>query len=290
LGVRHPLGAPYQLYKWCQIAKIGGAQILFLSVGVGPIMNRISRFLMLRALKMADYRSYRETAAFNYLKEIGFDTSRDFLYPDLVFSLPKESLPGPKGTSSNPIIVGLGLISYHGWSYDPGLGEDIYQAYFSKIKSFASWLFSKGFIVCLIFGDKDDRRPVNEFIAFVNKQGQTAWRERLIAEEIANVSQLFDRLAQTDLVVASRFHNVLCALMLEKPVISLGYHEKNDNLMTEMGLEKFCHNIEQFTLEKLVEQFECHESDMKQAVQQIHDKNEQYRQLLDEQYRNIFSN
>jgi hypothetical protein len=27
---------------------------------------------------------------------------------------------------------------------------------------------------------------------------------------------------------------------------------------------------------------------MKQAVQQIHDKNEQYRQLLDEQYRNIF--
>jgi len=97
-----------------------------------------------------------------------------------------------------------------------------------------------------------------------------------------------EQIAQTDIVVASRFHNVLCALMLERPVISLGYHDKNTNLMAEMGLESYCQYIEHFTVEKLIEQFECYSSGREQAVQHIHNKNEQYRQLLDEQYRKIF--
>ena len=122
---------------------------------------------------------------------------------------------------------------------------------------------------------------------FVKKNGETGWPERLIVDEITTVNQLFEQIAQTDLVISSRFHNVLCSLMLDKPAISLGDHEKNFNLMTEMGLEKFCQNIEEFTFEKLVEQFECYLSDMQQAVQQIHNKNERYRQLLNEQYRNL---
>jgi polysaccharide pyruvyl transferase WcaK-like protein len=109
-------------------------------------------------------------------------------------------------------------------------------------------------------------------------------------EEIDTIQDLLKQLAQTDIVVASRFHNVLCSLMLERPVISLGYHEKNVNLMSEMGLEKFCQHIEDFTFDKLVEQFECYASELEVATQRIHQKNEQYRQLLDEQYRNILFN
>jgi hypothetical protein len=56
----------------------------------------------------------------------------------------------------------------------------------------------------------------------------------------------------------------------------------------EVGLSDYCQNIEEFTFEKLVEQFECYMSVREQTIQQIHTKNEQYRQLLDEQYRHIF--
>jgi polysaccharide pyruvyl transferase WcaK-like protein len=204
-----------------------------------------------------------------------------------VFSLPKESLPSPRRSSSNPQTVGLGLINYYGWQHDPGIGEQVYQTYFSKIKGFASWLFRKGFAVRIIFGDRTDHRPVQEFIEFVNEEGESGWRERFFVEELTTFNELFNQIAQTDLVVSSRFHNVLCSLMLEKPVISLGYHEKNANLMTAMGLEKYCQHIEQFTLEKLMEQVECYTSDMQQSIQQIRNKNEQYRPLLDEQYRYV---
>jgi polysaccharide pyruvyl transferase WcaK-like protein len=288
MAVRRFWHSPYELYKWCKTAKMGGAQVIFLSVGVGPIVNRMSRLLMLKALRMADYRSYREMAAFDYLKSIGYDTTGDIRYPDLVFSLSQESLPAPQTTSSK--VVGLGLITYYGWRHDPAAGQAVYQDYLSKIKRFAGWLFNMGYSIRIISGDKTDLHPVHEFVEFVKKEGEPGWKDRLIVEDINTVDDLLHQIAQTDIVVASRFHNVLCSLMLERPVISLGYHEKNVNLMNEVGLEKFCQHIDDFTFEKLVEQFECYLSEMDDAVQRIHQKNEQYRQLLDEQYRNILFN
>ena len=288
-GVRRPWHRPYVLYKWCKAAKMGGAQVIFLSTGAGPLLNPVSKFLMLKALRMADYRSYREVAAFNYLQSIGYDTSGDLSYPDPVFSLPKASLPIPKKSSSTPTVVGLGLINYYGWRYYPGTGERIYQEYFSKIKHFASWLLREGFIIRVLSGDIADRWPAQDLVEFVNKEGKSNWQERLIVKEITDVNELFNQIAQTDLVVASRFHNVLFALMLERPVISLGYHEKNDLLMKGMGLGYYCQHIEHFTHERLVEQFSTciHETD--QIVRQIHDQLDSYRNLLDDQYKMLLS-
>lgn len=285
MAVKNPWNAPYDLYKWCSVAKWGGAQVVFLSVGVGPIVNRISRFLMLRALRMAHYRSYRETAAFDYLKGIGYDTTGDKLYPDLVFSLPVESLPVPQRRSS-ALAVGLGLINYHGWRHDSVNGEKIYQGYLTKIKYFVAWLLDKGYAVRIISGDAIDQRSVQELREYVAREKASS-QHQLIVESISDINDLFAQIAKTDIVVASRFHNVLCSLMLARPVISLGYHEKNVALMKEMGLESYCQHIETFTVSKLVEQFELHTSDMDDVVRCIHHKNEQYRQLLDGQYRNV---
>jgi polysaccharide pyruvyl transferase WcaK-like protein len=286
-AVHRPWHAPYELYKWSKTAKLGGAQVIFLSVGVGPILNGISKFLMLRALKQADYRSYREIASFNYLHGVGFDTSRDLLYPDLVFSLPLEPLPPSSRAPTRIDVVGLGLITYYGWRHDPTIGESVYQEYFSKIKRFAAWLLQQGYRIRILYGDSTDMRPVQELVDFIKRNDEADWQDRLSVGKITNVNELFEQIVQTDLVVASRFHNVLCALMLERLVISLGYHEKNTNLMAEMGLENYCQHIEQFTFEKLVEQFRCYTREKGQAVLHIRSRNEQYRMSLDEQYRTI---
>ena len=61
----------------------------------------------------------------------------------------------------------------------------------------------------------------------------------------------------TDIIVASRFHNVVCALKLSKPTISIGYEAKNDDLMEHMGLGAFCQHIERFDVDDLIQQFEA---------------------------------
>jgi polysaccharide pyruvyl transferase WcaK-like protein len=286
-GVTRPWHRPYVLYKWCKVAKMGGAQVVFLSTGAGPIRNRANKFLMLKALRMADYRSYRDQAAFNYLHSIGYDTSVDRLYPDLVFSLPKASLSIPKKSPSTPTVVGLGLINYYGHQYEPGVGERIYQDYVSKIKHFAAWLLHEGYIIRVLSGDRSDRWPAQDLVESVSKEGKPDWRERLIVQEMTDVNELFNQIAETDLVVASRFHNVLCALMLERPVISLSYHEKNDFLMKEMGLAHYCQHIEHFTNERLIEQFRSCIHETEQIVCRIHDQLDNYRNLLEEQYKAI---
>jgi polysaccharide pyruvyl transferase WcaK-like protein len=288
MAVRWPWHAPYELYKWCKVAKLGGAQVIFLSVGVGPIQKRVNRFLMLRALQMADFRSYRDTAAVNYLQSLGYDTSGDVLFPDLVFSLPEASLPSPKKTSSTPTVVGLGLIDYYGWQYEPGLGETIKHEYISKMKKFAAWLLQQGFVIRVIAGDVGDYVPIQELIDYVAKEGEPHWRDQMIVEKITNVNEVFDQISKTDIVVASRFHNVLCALMLERPVISLGYHKKNELLMQGMGLGQYCEHIENFTYEWLIEQFDSGLREAEHISCQIHDHLGHNRDLLDEQYKMLF--
>jgi polysaccharide pyruvyl transferase WcaK-like protein len=244
---------------------------------------------MLKALQMADYRSYRENTAFRYLRRSGYDTSGDLLYPDLVFSLPGESVPTSQEASCAARTVGVGLINYCGWRHDAQGGDAIYRQYVAKMKCFVLCLLSKGFTIRIMSGDRTDQRPVAEVAGCVHDQGNAAWSQRLITEPIACVDDLLRQMAQVDMVVASRFHNVLCALMVGVPVISVGYHEKNRELMQEMGLEKYCQDIEDFTCEKLMEQCESYASEWKQAAQRIHRKKEVYRDLLNEQYCKILA-
>ena len=65
---------------------------------------------------------------------------------------------------------------------------------------------------------------------------------------------VWTRSTAADLVVATRFHNIVSALKLGKPSISIGYAEKNDVLMAAMGLGDFCQHIERLSLDRLMRQ------------------------------------
>ena len=88
---------PYNLFKWSLIAKLRGCEVLFVSVGAGPIYSTLGRYFVKSALSMADFRSYRDDASMAYLKGIGFPTNSDRVYPDLVFSLPENTIPHDDG-------------------------------------------------------------------------------------------------------------------------------------------------------------------------------------------------
>jgi polysaccharide pyruvyl transferase WcaK-like protein len=56
-------------------------------------------------------------------------------------------------------------------------------------------------------------------------------------------------------VVATRYHNVVCALMLSKPTISIGYGQKNAVLMAGTGLADYCQSVGSLDVGRLIEQF-----------------------------------
>jgi polysaccharide pyruvyl transferase WcaK-like protein len=117
--------------------------------------------------------------------------------------------------------------------------------------------------------------------------GPAGWQERVTAGRIESIGDLSTEIAQTDVVVATRYHNVVCALMLGRPVISLGYAQKNDFLLSDMGLQAYCQHVETFTVAKLIQQFEALSAELEAASARIQAVNLRFRQQLDEQYAGI---
>jgi polysaccharide pyruvyl transferase WcaK-like protein len=96
------------------------------------------------------------------------------------------------------------------------------------------------------------------------------------------------QIALTDAVVATRFHNILFALLLERPVVSVGYTDKNDALMEEMGLGAYRQNIESLDTRVLIRQFTELAALPVPPIAAIRDKVEQFRSRLEQQYDRLF--
>ena len=85
-------------------------------------------------------------------------------------------------------------------------------------------------------------------------------------------------------VVASRYHNVLCALRLAKPTISVGYSDKFSALMADTGLGVFHQSARTLDVDRLIEQFTSLESRSAELRQKITERNAVNKKLLDRQF------
>jgi polysaccharide pyruvyl transferase WcaK-like protein len=247
-----PTGMPLSIFLWCLAARAARAKICMLSIGAGPIDNRLSRLLMVSAARLAHLRSYRDRSSKDFMQEAGIDTSRDRVEPDLVFLMqtPEASLE-PAIERGRRLTVGVGVMGYHGW-YGESEGA-IFSEYMEKLVRFVRHLVTSGHDVRLLVGDSsDDAVGVETILASARDHSRAG--ASIVAEPISSLHDLMRQIAGTDIVVATRFHNVVGALKLGKPTISLGYARKNDVLMDEMGLAAYAHHVERFDVDTLIRQ------------------------------------
>ena len=285
-----PFDLHYEIIKWSIIAKLRRCKLLFVSVGAGPIDHPLSRWLVKLALSLADYRSYRDSFSKQYMESIGFERNDDRVYPDLAFSLPTAMMPECNSRDRQRPIIGIGLMEYYSKACDPQRGENIYHGYIEKLATFVTWLLEHKHTVRLLIGDVlYDKRVKQDVKELIEKNGLKFEKAQIIDEPVSSVEQLLSQLETTDIVVATRFHNILLALMLNKPVVSISYHEKNDLLMAGVGLEEYCQHIDQFDVDKLIKQFTTLEENAESLKPKIKQKTEAYRKALDDQYACIFN-
>jgi len=75
------------------------------------------------------------------------------------------------------------------------------------------------------------------------------------AAETASLADLMKETAAAGTVVATRYHNLICALRVGTPTLALSYATKTEALMARMGLGAFCHPAREVDAERLLEQF-----------------------------------
>lgn len=246
-----PWEFPYALFTLCTFGKLLRTKIALVSVGADATTKRSTRWLLNAAARQAFYRSYRDQGSLAAMRARGLDTTRDAVYPDLALGL-----PAPHGEPGDLRVVGIGVMAYYGDNDDDRRdAARIHAAYVEKMKHFVRWLLDSGRMVRLFIGDSCDRAVVDALL-----DDARAYRPDLdpavtVAEPISSIRDLMRAMAPVGTVVATRYHNVMCALMLAKPVISVGYAAKNAELMSGMGLAEFCLSVKSLDLDELIGRF-----------------------------------
>jgi polysaccharide pyruvyl transferase WcaK-like protein len=277
---------PYNTFKCALLAKLRGCRLLFVSVGAGPIDTTLGRVLVKSALSLADYRSYRDDASADYLEHIGFRRDGDRVYPDLVFGLPSALIP-PEHPAQRRRVVGVGLMLYAGKYSVANPSDETYRAYLESLVVFVRWLLDHDYGVRLLLGDADTD-VIEEFKSLLRERLGDYDEEGVLYQATGSVEQILSQLAATDVVVATRFHNILLALLLNKPVIAISFHHKCYSLMNEMRLSEYCHDINQMDSDELIKQFLNLEKNSEEVKCAIRQRVEESGRSLDEQYDLLF--
>lgn len=285
-----PFGLHYDILRWSIAARVCRCKLLFVSVGVGPIRHPLSKFFVKAALRLADYRSYRDIFSQNYAEGMGIAPERGAVYPDLAFSLPADTLPDARARKKQKNVIGIGLITYDtSRTATKENVEAVYLDYIAKVATFVHWLLEHNYTVRFLIGDVVyDDRVRQDLRALLERSGLSYETEQIIDEPAHSVDELLSQLAGTDVVVASRFHNVLLALMLRKPVVAISFHEKVDSLMRAMEMTQFCQDIENVDVNKLIGQLAALEEGAEGIRCGLKRKSELYRGSLEGQYEYIF--
>lgn len=277
-----PWTTPAWLSRWSGRAVRAGARVDMVAVGAGPIDGIANRMLMLRAVRTASSRSYRDQASRAFLSDCGVGTSDDLVVPDLAFCLPRNMLGGAVPPQSPLRSVGVGVMGYYGWRNDHARGRRLYEAYIEKMARFTAWLLDQGLAVRLLTGEvRTDDKAVADVQAALRGLGIPAQHPRLTAAPIRDVGDLLAELRQTDAVVASRFHNLVLAMVLGRPVIAVGYSPKFDSLMQEAQLGDYCHRIETLQPDRLQSDFLRLQSAHAALAQHVASVSLRYRQVLE---------
>jgi polysaccharide pyruvyl transferase WcaK-like protein len=277
---------PYSLFKWSLAAKLCGCKLVFISVGAGPVLSRAGEWLIKSALALADFRSYRDSETKEYLLSIGAASNSDRVYPDLAFGIAGELAPKSASPKRRP-VVGLGLMLYHEKLSSGKSGESTYAAYLEQLAILVEWLLARNYDVRLLIGELSDRTVVAEFKALLKTRLEVYDAERILDDPVCSVEELLAQIASTDAVIVTRFHNVLFALALNKPVISISFHPKCTSLMKSMGLQEYCQDIHELKADRLIEQFCQLEKNASDLKQKIGEQVAECRKALDEQYQLI---
>jgi polysaccharide pyruvyl transferase WcaK-like protein len=233
---------PYLLVLWIALARLRGIRVAFLGVGLERLDSPLSRTFVLNALRLAHYRSFRDSGTLDGLRKIGW-RGQASVCPDPAFSL--SIYPAHVDPASGPFAV-ISPITEHTWS----VGNDPRHAsYLNQLVAAGVWLHERAIgirIVCSQFvADKPTAERLREML---RDQGVV----HVELSEAPTVAQFLGYVREATMVIASRLHAAILSLVAGAPVIALAPVRKVSQLMQDAGMRDYCVELQRVSSESLL--------------------------------------
>ena len=282
-----PWSFPYTLLKWSLLARAAGAQVVYLSVGAGPIDSRLSRRFIRWALATASYRSYRDVGSQELIAAIG-GPANDPVVPDLVHGL-DATLPAPRPRRPGaPLVVGINPMPFADPRFWHEADPAAYDHYVRTLAAFAGWLAETGRDVLFYPTQlRADPPVIADILAVLKQTGPAGFERRIVERRVESFDDLMTALAATDIVVPTRFHGIVLGFLLGTPVLGIAYHPKARDLMAQMDQSEYVVDVEPLELADLQSRFTALEANRERSTRQIAGHAAACRRSLDLQYETV---
>ena len=245
------LGTPFAMFLVCASGRLFGTKVALVSVGANVTERRLMRWLFTSTSRLAFYSSYRDVESRDAVAGRRGRTPGE-VYPDLAFAIPVAA-----DSPGDPDLIGVGVMDFHGSNDERQRADEIYESYVRNMKAFILWLVDSGKTVRLFVGDTKgcDDVVVGRLLTELQAERPALPASRVSAAQASSFGDLVKALRPVGAVVATRYHNVISAIRLCKPTISVGYAAKHDAVMAEVGLAEFCQRAGTLDAGRLIEQF-----------------------------------
>ena len=251
-----PWSHPFSLFKWAVLARIAGVPYVVASVGVGKVRSKTSRLFLRSALRMAQYRSYRDKNSKGFAATLLQRASDDSVVPDLAFSLPPSEISPSAGiparAKGRPTIA-ISPIIYANPRFWPYQDRALYDRYVGQLARLVAQLLARDYflvIVCSSLGD--DETAIPELLGRLDDQSKKRLAEQLYIPPTPTWRDLVATFREVDFLIVSRLHSAILGFVADKPTVAISFDPKVDWAMEDLGQTDYLLHIRDFTAEAVI--------------------------------------
>ena len=241
-----PWGHPFTMFTWVAIARIYGVRIAFMGVGLDRLSNRLSRIFVLSALRLAHYRSFRDSGTLVALNALGFHAPSR-LCPDLAFGLQSEGKMNLPQLETEPFVA-VNPIAAWTWVHDGN--DDRQNLYLQHLAAACDWIAGCGLRVHIVCSQSVMDRPI---AVRLNELIQPRFSSRVKLCDAPRVPDFIAQVRGANIVIASRLHGAILSLVTGVPVVAISPIRKVTQMMDDVGLADYAVELQHFSSADLIE-------------------------------------
>ncbi|MCK0118402.1 polysaccharide pyruvyl transferase family protein [Isoptericola sp. S6320L] len=231
---------PLTVFWYALCARLRRRPFHVLSVGVDTGGSWLTRQLFAAVVRSATIVTVRDGGSAACVQEL--TRRRPPVVPDLVLADDPAAAPS---AGSGPPCVAIGVIDTHGTgTVEASWDRD---AYLRRMGELIGRVLAAGAEVRVVGGAGLDDAMAAEVVA-------QAADPRAVLAPARSMQALDGVLSACDVVVASRYHNLVAGLRLGVPLVSIGYAEKQRWLLTDLGAADRAHDVADFDPETVADQ------------------------------------
>ncbi len=221
------LRLPLELFATSLVARLLGRTVALASVGVGPFYSRLGRALVSATARLASVRTVRDEDSREHLHRLGVRSV--VLGADPTFALGSAGMPLAHGRDPGDEL--RVVVSIRPWFLRDAAREQRQAALREAIATAVASLSDAGWkAVCVSLYWPRDQVEAQSLVT------DAGLREASVLDHELSWQELLAEVARADLVIAMRYHAVVAASLLGRPVIALAYEPKVEALARELGI------------------------------------------------------